>query len=27
VNAEHLLRNLIDNLPDLVYVKDAQGRM
>jgi PAS domain S-box-containing protein len=26
VNAEHLLRNLIDNLPDLVYVKDTQGR-
>jgi PAS domain S-box-containing protein len=26
VMAEHLLRVLVDNLPDLVYVKDTQGR-
>jgi len=26
VKAEHLLRNLVDSLPDLVYVKDTQGR-
>lgn len=26
VRAEHLLHNLVESLPDLVYVKDTQGR-
>jgi two-component system, sensor histidine kinase and response regulator len=26
VRSEHLLRSLVDSLPDLVYVKDTQGR-